>query len=405
MRFTAAAGGLVSLAAAFALVVWLTGGTSRSGIDAKSPEAKDPAKDEFPSNPYPKITQGPAPKVEVESSEHEFGLMKLGDEGAHDFVVKNVGDAPLKLAKGPSTCQCTMSALSELVVPPGGSTVVTLTWKPEGVNEAFRKQATIWTNDPSLWEKTDESFRGEGEIVFTVSGKVFNSVEVEPSEFTLGTLDETQPTVVEAHVFSRVTKDLEVSLQETSSEVIDVEIESVPAEKLKEKDALTVYLVKCTIEPRLSVGRVRESITLKTNDNITPIVTIGITGFRQGPVTIGGRYWNQAYSMIDFENFDAAQGVATTLNVYTPQGDEKLGLELASKKPEWLEVEVESHGLEPELPSLPDEDRREWHSIKVRVPPGRPPERLIGSDAGTLVFKTNLEEVPEIKIRVVYESR
>lgn len=399
MRVVAVVAGVVCLIAAVALVFWMNdlGGVEVAGpggVPASSPKN---AEGEFKENPFAKPVKGPFAKLEASEAEYDFGLMKYKTEDSHTFVIRNTGDAVLKLAKGPSTCQCTMSDLSSDVVevPPGGSHEITVTWKPDFPTEDFSKQASIWTNDPAMWEEGSAS--KDGKIVFTVKGQVLNSAEVEPSLHSLGTIDETKPTPFSTLIFSRVMKDLEVSIESISSQFVTAQLEPASEEDLKEKKALSGFRLRGELNPKVAIGRVRETIKLKTNDDQNPELEITIEAFRQGPVSIAGRFWNGNYTMVDFARFKAADGIETTLSLYSAKGAEPLELTLAEKRPDFLEVTV----ARDEAYAEPD---RERHTLTVRVPAGRPPERLVSKEAGYVRFTTNHPDVPEIKFYVIYES-
>ena len=75
-------------------------------------------------------SRGPMPKVAVDRVEYNFGALDMQGSGSHDFILTNVGDAPLTLAAGGTSCRCTMSSLEHDSIQPGGSAKVTVTWKP-----------------------------------------------------------------------------------------------------------------------------------------------------------------------------------------------------------------------------------------------------------------------------------
>src|SRR5262245_45718222 len=49
-----------------------------------------------------------APRVEVVEPNFQFGTMERGRTRSHRFEVKNVGNAPLKLQVGQTSCKCTL---------------------------------------------------------------------------------------------------------------------------------------------------------------------------------------------------------------------------------------------------------------------------------------------------------
>lgn len=409
MRIVAIVGGVTALIAAIVVVAWLsnigfqmtgpsTGPKSRFHV----PVSEKNAEGEYLTNPFSRPAKGPFPKVEVSELEFDFGLMKYdpnpdtkGD--SHVFVVRNVGEGTLWLARGPSTCQCTMSSLEDKVqVPPGGSTEVTVTWKPTGPDEHFSKSASLWTNDPALFEK-GESETGDGKITLTVKGQVLTSVEVDPATFSLGTLDETRPTTMTAHIFSRAVSDLGVTVKETSSRYVTAELAPMDETQLQERKALSGWVLTGRIDPTIPVGRVRESITLATTDDIHPELSLSISAQRQGPLSLAGRFWNNAEMVLDFRKFRAADGCETTLSLYAAKGAEPLQLTLLEQRPPELKLTIARDE------EFPDPDR-ERLTIHVQVPPGLPPDRLIGREAGFVRLATNRPDVPELKFHVIYES-
>src|SRR5438874_2137803 len=57
----------------------------------------------------PATEKAPVAKVKViDGADYNFGVMEKGTKNSHEFVFKNEGHAPLKLAKeGKPTCKCT----------------------------------------------------------------------------------------------------------------------------------------------------------------------------------------------------------------------------------------------------------------------------------------------------------
>lgn len=399
------------LLAAGVLVFWMSGlGASTVEVAAPGGAAEPPkgknAEGEYESNPFRAAGSAAAPKLEASETTFNFGIMKFppidkdgdgeADGDSHAFVVKNTGSGVLKLARGPSTCQCTMSDLQDQAeVPPGGSTTITITWKPDFPTDEFSKGASIWTNDPALFAEGSSS--KDGRILFNVEGKVVQGVEADPEDFSLGTLSERDATKFETLVYSRVLTELQPTVKSTSSPFISVTIEPADKAKLNEKNALSGVLVKGVIEPKLPIGRVNEKVVLETGDASRPEVTLTIEAQRQGPMSIAGRFWTNAYTMIDFQRFAAAKGVKTTLNLYAAKQAAPLELTLAELRPEGLLVTAERDA------AYADPDR-ERYMIHVEVPAGRAPERLVAKDAGFVRFRTNREDVPEVKFHIVYES-
>lgn len=399
MRLTAVVGGVISLIVAFWIVTWLAQATVTI---SQPPEPQpDPATDVFPTNPFTKPTTGSFAKASVDNNEFDFGVAQVRDDsaegssGSHGFVITNTGNAPLKLAKGPTGCKCTMSQLATVEIPPGESTTITLEWKPTIADDAFYKEAVIWTNDPSLFEGDDPK---DGRLVLKIKGKAVAGVQLDPNMLSLGIIDETKPTPIETTIFSKLRDDLDVQVKSISSQYIKAELKPLTEEELKTHDAKSGFKLTGALEPKVPIGRIRESLVLTTSDDLQKELTLSIEAQRQGPFSIAGKYFSPAFVFIDFRQIDADKGMETTLSLYAQKTDPPLELEVVSKSPEFLEATVER---DPEFP----EEERTRHLIKVRVPGGQPPQRRVARDSGEVKFRTNHSEVPEFSIHVSFESR
>jgi len=178
---------------------------------------------------------------------------------------------------------------------------------------------------------------------------------------------------------------------------VTADIHPATPEELQELSAVAGFRIDGKIEPKLPVGRVTEKLTLSTSDDVRSELEISINAMRQGPISIAGRFWNNAEQYIDFQRFPAEKGIETTLYLYAAKQEPPFEIKLAEVQPAGLEVtaELDSEYAEPE---------RERYLIKVKVPAGRAPERLYSKDAGFVRFETNNADVPAIKFHVIYES-
>ncbi len=133
-------------------LVLAVGGTAflvARSVQPEPPPAPKPEAGEIVyENPFDLKAPGPHPKVVVPESHFEFGVMSLGGEQSHEFEIRNEGDAPLKLAKGKILCKCTIPTLDTGAIPPGGSTKVQLTWKPQRRKRSFEKKLTSGPTTP-----------------------------------------------------------------------------------------------------------------------------------------------------------------------------------------------------------------------------------------------------------------
>lgn len=113
------------------------------------------------------------PKASVKTTFVDFGNMKVTDQRTAEFVIENIGDKPLQLFNGSSSCGCTTGQItikdekSPLFsmhskstwtgsVPPGEKATVSLNYQPNlmPVKGDITRAVYVSTNDPDNKELT-----------------------------------------------------------------------------------------------------------------------------------------------------------------------------------------------------------------------------------------------------------
>lgn len=141
-----------------------------------------------------------SPKVEVIGErEHDFGVMQRDAQSSHQFVIKNVGTAPLEMAVTGSTCKCTVGKLEKESLAPGESTVVNLEWSAKTTSGTFGQSATLRTNDPET-----------GELQLVVRGNVVDTVAVEPESWNIGDVEAGEPIELTTVLYNHSDQPLEI---------------------------------------------------------------------------------------------------------------------------------------------------------------------------------------------------
>jgi hypothetical protein len=115
------------------------------------------------------VAAAAAPRVAVSETTKDFGKVFEDKALAHKFVIKNEGDAPLKVLDVDPDCACTVASYDG-TIPPGGQGEISLTIKPFSVLRDFLKKTTIKFNDPA-----------RPELVLTMKGYVQPMIEIQPS--------------------------------------------------------------------------------------------------------------------------------------------------------------------------------------------------------------------------------
>ncbi|QDU39436.1 hypothetical protein Mal4_37810 [Maioricimonas rarisocia] len=341
-------------------------------------------KPDVPSDlPFEIPEEGPYAKVEVEELEHNFDRMLLGESGNHVFLFKNVGEAPLKLAKGRTQCKCTLSDLARNEIPPGEVGEVELTWTPVSAASEFTKQAQILTNDP------DQPI-----VTLTITGGVFERVVVEPGKtWTLGVIPENDTARFDGLIFSQLDDDMEIESVETSNDALTITYEKLSDEQLERVDGLSGFRILGELEPRVDIGRFTETFSIKTNlEDVEPL-DLSVTGNRIGPFSIVGPNWYAGRTLIDLGKAESDKGKKSTLSIFISPFGETLKFFDIETDPEFLKVSLNK-----------DEnfqsESRERYILTIEVPPGAQSGAWRMPDAGTIRVKSNHPEVPSFEFNV-----
>jgi hypothetical protein len=210
-----------------------------------APEYLNPAAFEE-SKSAPKL-----PRAYFPHKSFNFGIMNPLTEGKHEFVIQNVGTAPLLVDIESTTCKCTVGGLSKKEVEPGGETKVTLQWNT-GRNLFFTHGAVIRTNDP---------LSNQTELV--VEGKVRMLLGSDVSELIVPNMEPDQDQDAEFLLYSQLWEDFEV--QDIRCGVADLRWQVIPHETTAAPHlaAKSVKRVRITIPGSLRSGAFADSLRIK----------------------------------------------------------------------------------------------------------------------------------------------
>jgi hypothetical protein len=396
---------VLSLAFAAAGVIWL----GRSNVEVvEKPTHKHAPKRDFDLGDLPSAAEkGPYPKAVMAELEHNFGLMQRGDKGSHEYKFTNDGEAPLEIAVGNSTCQCTVGDLEGIqIVAPGESTMVKLSWHIKSPAAHFQHSADIHTNDP------------KNEIVtLTIKGVIGRDfVRNPPGEWSIGVFQREENAKTVGTVFSD-TKDFEVTAVDCSTKLLKVDFERVPPNKmgaLIDSDRAEAALKagtsplpkgawKITVSPagKLPMGEIRAEIMVHTTLPEKKTATIEVSGKKEGPIKVtpipqkGMRYFSSR-QMIDAGEFAAKDGFEFKMNLIVTEG---LGKPLKATwkcNPEWIEVSMKEIFFK---------EKAARYELTIRIPPNAPKLVRTTNNPATVELTTNCDYSEKLPIRISFVSR
>jgi hypothetical protein len=353
----------------------------------KPPE--EPEKDYYSTNPFSKDPQAaqdaPRPKVEIEEVQYEFGRMALGKTGEHDFLVKNTGNAPLKLARGPVQCKCTVSGLKEREVPPGGETLIHLSWTPKDVGP-FAQVATIWTNDPDK-----ESFQ------IGANGEMYPEIIVAPENgWPLGQITNSNDVPLQGEIIPAVLEPFQITKVTPSSDRVKLEAVPFTEDELKERDLRTGFHLLGSLKGMKDPQSVTENVVIETSLKDHPKFELPVTGTRTGAITIIGPNWFAGGPLIDMGKIPTSKGKEFRLTLMVAPADEEMKFTDVSVDPNFVQVRLKPEQTGKEL-------ARERYTMFLNVPAGSPLGIWTASRPGKLTIKTNHPQVQELEINLHLE--
>jgi hypothetical protein len=336
----------------------------------------------------------PRPKVDFDTAEFNFGVMDSFGTGRHDFVLKNVGSAPLTLTKGSTSCKCTISEVNEKPIPPGGSAKVTVQWSGKGNLDEFQQTANILTNDPA-----------RPQITLTINGRLTTSVRFDSAELHFTRITAGEVAKAKIRLYGYLTEPLKITdFKVNNPKVANLfEFHSRPLspEQLKEdREANAGYEVEVTIKPGLPVGPLREKILLSTSYSSHPTAELPVSGRVSSEIAIVGKGWSEENELLDLGTVSSRTGGRCILSLFAAgphHAEIKYGpVEIDSDSSDVLKVEVGQ--------TTPvSKGTMSRTTLTITIPAGSPPANHLGSDTGKLgqiKIKTTHPNVPMLRILV-----
>lgn len=384
---------LVTLLISLGIVAWLAStapsfaleGTNSTTKNGDSKSVVDTASEEgvHKTNPFTISEEGPHPKAVIEKMVHNFGTMAMGQSGSYDFVIKNEGDAPLKLAKGEVQCKCTVSGLKDDEIPPGGEASIHLEWTPQSVGE-FGQGAIIWTNDP-----------GNVILEIRVEGNMVAAFHVNPENgWVLGTIPSGKPTTFHGELATSLHESFEITSVETSTDNLTLKIEPMAAFELDQRDFKAGYHLIGEYNPTKETGAIRESVTVNTSLENHAKFVFNVTGNRTGPLKIIGQGWTAGRQRLDLGRIESAKGKIHRITFMIEPSEKPLEVTDIQVQPEFLNVKLQAE-------KNPENAKRHRHTLIVEVPPDSPKGRWSSEKPGKIVITTNHPQAKEIPLNLI----
>jgi hypothetical protein len=222
----------------------------------------------------------PAPDIQFDETEHDFGIIGQKEEHTHVFKLRNVGKGTLNIETVRSTCGCIATLLSSKEVPPQGTAEVKVTFRSGIYEDEIRRTVYVHSDDP------DEPI-----VKLAVKARIWSAVSLEPERLHFGKIEIGETATGKVKVYPKE-KGLKITEVESSSEYLSAKLSKLTEEDKKDeeiaKDALKKngWILEVTLSREAEIGSLYGSIRLHTNNPRNSIVSVPVQAYIIGEITL-----------------------------------------------------------------------------------------------------------------------
>ncbi len=390
MRITSVLAAIAAVIVAFMILHYVmapSGGGVAGVTTSETSEVEVPAgpneAGRYAKNPF--TPTEPFPRADVETTDHNFGRMLFGEKGSHEFVIKNTGEGPLKLAQGYATCKCTIGDLGSDEIPPGGEGTVTVEWTPQAQSRSFSQSAIVYTNDPE-----------NPQFTFAVNGMVTSNVITQPEgPWLLGTLIEGEQKELTGHVVSMLSDQFEILSIKSSNDYVTATWEPIDEQNLAEVEGKCGYTVNVVVAPKMPVGDFTETLTVETDLPESGTITFILSGNRAGPFSMVGQGYSASQRTFNLGRMLSTDGKTHRATLFVLGNTSPIEVRFQSAEPPIVNVTVTEEDF--------TGDGRKKYVIDTEVPPGVVPGRYVGDTAVKLTLETTHPEAPTLEYFLTFQ--
>ena len=323
------------------------------------------------------------PRAAVPITDFDFGTMDPMTSGAYDFTIKNVGDAPLLLKQGPTSCKCTLSGLSADKLLPGRTGKIRLEWFTGHKQTRFEQTAVIYSNDPT-----------QRHIALGVRGKVKMLIGFDQEQVVVDRLDPDKSVTKEVLLYSQVWDRFEVTGFTSSLKGVTHAVEPVEPSQTGQLEAQSAQRIKITIPGSLRQGGFEDTLLF----TVRPLEPKGkpqeVALPLHGKVLRRLSIYGQGIfgeGVIELGTVPQGYGKKLTLVVKVRDPQTDLNVVGVHVKPEFLKASVKPH-VEEGVSGLYD--------LSLELPPDVPPCTYLGLPSGELQIDLDHPRIDDLTLEV-----
>ncbi|MBP86149.1 MAG: hypothetical protein CMJ64_05455 [Planctomycetaceae bacterium] len=326
----------------------------------------------------------PSELVIVDGDTKDFGLVRYDSEHPHVFVIRNSGQAPLRVTKENVSCSlCVITKFTSAVVPPGETLNIDVTLQARKLGPKINESLELRTSDPS--HRT---------VSLQLMAYVGAVARLSAEGLPLGSIDALKETTASCQIHGYFSSQIEIVQSEfihaTMREYFDFEIKQLDIADMPEKDPYvrSAYELTVRVKPGVPVGPFRQTLKLlaRVEGQEDTMLELPIQGRVDGAISfIASPEFSPQYGFLQGGRVASAEGKTWEMHVMV-------------KGPQHQDVELTIDAIEPKeclTASLGEPkalgDNITLHPLTVSVPKGAPAIARLGNeqgDAGQVVIKT-----------------
>ncbi|HUU30182.1 MAG TPA: DUF1573 domain-containing protein [archaeon] len=88
-----------------------------------------------------------SPKIKIDETVHDFGVIYRGETVEHIFVIRNQGNDTLHINNVRSSCGCTAAMMDKRTIPPGGTAELKTSFDAGRYQGQVKKMVSIYSDD------------------------------------------------------------------------------------------------------------------------------------------------------------------------------------------------------------------------------------------------------------------
>ena len=215
------------------------------------------------------------PKIEFNVTEQDMGTMAEGDKLEFEFIIKNTGDADLKISRLRSLCDCTIVSVDDTLIQPGGFTVLRGVFDSAGRWGEQNKMILVYSNATNA-----------SQAPVRVKVVIESGIRVEPASFSFGELKRKGTASQSISISARLDQMLKIrEINITGTGSVQAKASKAKTSKARLPDGRDGYLTEYEVEltaKNTGAGAFSGELEIETDYLKKPLVRVLFSGENTG---------------------------------------------------------------------------------------------------------------------------